>query len=413
SIFFQLYVPVGTGKLNVNLADSVVLFGGALFAGHFLSRDVQPLRFRVPRLGIAVSLMTLVVVFAFVHGWAVDGWTAWASANRFFGWFVLLAYAGTGALIVLHDDEDGFRLLLRTFVVSGLAVAMFELILLFAVATGIHVPRPLLGLRIAGFAQNPNAFGFQLLLVIAAIFALRLAGWRHQISLTLALMALYFTASRGAEGTCILVFASAVMLRFVSPRSLAISVASAFSGVLAIFLVGELTALIASSAHGVLMSYFDTNVFQTTNINPDFKSNADRWLSLVAGLRMFLAHPIFGAGLGAFVASFERSHGEFLIIHSTPIWLLAETGIVGFAIFVAWYSYVLAREIRASLSGHPDSVGILLVLSLIAFGVMSQVHDLMYQRAFWFLLGATVFSRQSPLKLFTNEGGSTELGVTT
>jgi glycosyltransferase involved in cell wall biosynthesis len=394
AVFFQIYVPVGIGKLNVNLADSVILFGGALFIRHLVAHKTPRSDSRVPGLGFMVSLMTATISVAFVHGWIVDGWTAWASTNRMFGWFVLLAYASTGALLASQKDTSGWRMLLKTFVVSGVAIATFELFLLFAVAAGIHVGRALLAFRIDGFAQNPNAFGFQLLLVIVGIFAIGITNWRHYAALTLAFVALYFTASRGAEGTFIIVCGAAMALHYIRAKSLAMSLLCALGVVLAIHAVGPLTALIGGlpHTHNFIAGYFDTNVFQTTNINPHYKSNAERWLSLVDGLQMFLAHPLFGAGLGAFVDMMERQRHEFLIIHSTPIWLLAETGIVGFTIFVAPYFYVLRREIRASLAGDVDSARILLVLSLIAFGAMSQVHDLMYQRAFWLLLGAAVFS---------------------
>jgi len=398
AVFFQIYVPVGIGKLNVNLADSVVLFGGALFVRHLLSRGIKASSARVPGLGTMVALMTLVVALAFMHGWIVDGWTTWASTNRLFGWFVLLAYAGTGALLALQKDADGFHVLLWTFIAAGLAVAALELILLLAVAVGVPVPQSLLGLRIEGFAQNPNAFGFQLLLVITVIFALRVIGWRHYVMLALAFMALYFTASRAAEGTGAIICSAAVALRYASMRSLVMPLAWAAAGVLGIFLIGHITwpingsASINGNSPSLVMSYFDTNILQITNVNPAYKSNADRWLSDISGVQMFLAHPVFGAGLGAFVTSFEHAHNKFLIIHSTPIWLLAETGLVGFAVFAAPYVYVLYREIRASMEMPPDSARILLVLILLAFGVMSQAHDLMYQRPFWFLLGAALFS---------------------
>lgn len=396
AVFFQVHVPVGLGKLNVNLADPVVLFGGALFVRYLFSRETLRSPSRVPRLGIMVSLMTLTIAAAFVHGWAVDGWTAWASTNRMFGWFVLLAYAGTGALLARQQDAESFRILLRTFVIAGLAVATFELALLFAVAVGAPISEKLLPLRIDGFAQNPNAFGFQLLLVMAGIIALRLKGWRQHMALAITFAALYFTASRAAEGTWIVVCAAAIMLGYLNARSLITSLLAAAAGIGAILMIGDAATLLggAASLHVAdhLAPYTAMNIYQMIHGDPGHGFSADRWISVVGGIRMFLAHPIFGAGLGAAVAMFERERHEFLIIHSTPIWLLAETGIIGFAVFVVPFFYVLCREIRASLAGHVDSARILLVLSLVAFGVMSQAHDLMYQRPFWFLLGAAIFS---------------------
>lgn len=401
AVFFQIHVPVGAGRLDINLADSVVLFGGALFVRQMLARSSPARSIRTPNAVITVALMTLVIVFAFVHGWLVDGWTAWASTNRLFGWLVLLAYAGTGALLAMQGG-DSTQVLLRTFVAAGLAVATLELALLGAIALGADIPTNLVSYqayRIEGFAQNPNAFGFQLLLVLAAIIALRLTGWRQRVCLMLTYMAFYFSASRAAEGTCLVVCAAAVMLGYINWRSLLVPLAYAVVGVLAIASVGHLVALISHTDHTTtaINSYFDFNYHQLTKGDSAYQFNNDRWMGLVTAFKMFLAHPIFGAGLGAFVFAAEHQQNKFLVIHSTPLWLLAETGLVGFLVFAIPYVSVLYREIRASLRSHADSARILLVLSLLAFGVMSQVHDLMYQRTFWFLIGAAVYSAMPAL----------------
>lgn len=400
AVFFQIFVPVGMGKLNVNLADSVVLFGGALFIRNVLSTGIGLSTSRVPGIGLFAGLTTAVIVVAFLHGWIVDGWTAWASTNRLFGWLVLLAYAGTGALLAMQNSAESTQVLLRTFVAAGLAVVALELSLLVAVALGADIPPNLLAYRIEGFAQNTNAFSFQLLLVLAAIIALRLSGWRQRLSLALTYMALYFSASRAAEGTCVVVCVAAVMLGYINWRSLLVPLAYAVVGTLAIASIGHLVVHITSGDHAsaAINKYFAYVNRQLTEGDSAYVPNSDRWMSFVGAIKMFLKHPIFGGGLGAFVFAAEQKHGKFLIIHSTPLWLLAETGLVGFLVFAVPYVSVLHREIRESLKGHADSARILLVLSLLAFGVMSQVHDLMYQRAFWFLLGAAIFSGQFPLK---------------
>ena len=59
---------------------------------------------------------------------------------------------------------------------------------------------------------------------------------------------------------------------------------------------------------------------------------------------MFLSHPLFGAGLGAFIGEQVRATGTPLIIHSTPVWLLAETGLVGFAVFFAAAWRIVSAE---------------------------------------------------------------------
>ena len=79
-----------------------------------------------------------------------------------------------------------------------------------------------------------------------------------------------------------------------------------------------------------------------------------------------------------------RATGTPLVIHSTAIWLLAETGLAGFLVFFfwAWRTYSTAFANRKTLWG------LTLVLVLTVFAVISQAHDMLYQRAFWLMLGA-------------------------
>jgi hypothetical protein len=112
-------------------------------------------------------------------------------------------------------------------------------------------------------------------------------------------------------------------------------------------------------------------------------SLAQRWDTIVGGFALFMNNPIFGAGLGAYMEAQVKA-GEPLSIHSTPVWLLAETGIVGFAalalpVIRLWYREVITLR---------EEVGAFLVLSILGFAVASSVHELLYQRAFWLLLGA-------------------------
>jgi len=62
-----------------------------------------------------VFIITAVMILAFLHGLQLFGWNDWAFNNRFLGWFVLLCYAATGALIV-KSSRDGLLLFARAFV---------------------------------------------------------------------------------------------------------------------------------------------------------------------------------------------------------------------------------------------------------------------------------------------------------
>ncbi len=64
---------------------------------------------------------------ALAVGWVSIGWTAWAFTSKYVGWFVLLAYGVTEALLVPKVGEAGRRILLLTFVSAGAAVGASKL----------------------------------------------------------------------------------------------------------------------------------------------------------------------------------------------------------------------------------------------------------------------------------------------
>ena len=98
AVHFQLWIPVGKGELNINLADPLALLGGALFLIWAVQERHWPV-WRLSWCNAHIIAITVVLSFALLHGAIVFGWTSWAVTNRFLGWFVLLGYAATGAMI--------------------------------------------------------------------------------------------------------------------------------------------------------------------------------------------------------------------------------------------------------------------------------------------------------------------------
>ena len=108
-----------------------------------------------------------------------------------------------------------------------------------------------------------------------------------------------------------------------------------------------------------------------------------------AAARATSASPIYKRAIGSFMASEIRMGRAPLVIHSTPIWLLAELGLVGLCIFVAPAFRIFWSEIRRRT---PDTSAFLLVMIIGGFAVMSLVHEMLYQRTLWLLLGAALAS---------------------
>ena len=366
-VLFQIYVPVQAGLLNVNLADPLAILGGVLFILVCVRLGQWP-RWRMRHINLAAVVATLVLGGSLLIGAERFGWTTWAVTNRFLGWFVLLAYAGTGALIVRRAKSDGFQLILLTFAGASAAIAGIEIFLVVLTALGFHAP--VVASNAEGFSLNHNFFAFQLLMAMAAaICAIR--GDRLRVSvLALIMGGLWFAGSRSGWIGAVFVIGTGLYLGVARAREVAIAIACAAAiGVIAVGLQH-----LSHSAQGMPV------------IVPSAESSQERLFSIIGGLKLFLAHPIVGAGLGAFrnqmifIASTQP-----LLIHSTAVWLLAELGLIGFLAFAVPAIYVFANEWQHA---RKQQVSALIVLCLVAFAVMASPADMLYQRTLWLLIGA-------------------------
>jgi len=111
-------------------------------------------------------------------------------------------------------------------------------------------------------------------------------------------------------------------------------------------------------------------------------SDAERWQSTVLGFQAWLKHPVFGNGLGAFLLEREAAGLPALVIHSVPVWFLAEMGIVGLAAYVFFVASLLYCGISALPRRTADGRGLLIIVA--SFVLMGLVHDIFFQRTFWF-----------------------------
>jgi Lysylphosphatidylglycerol synthase TM region/O-Antigen ligase len=406
AVFFQVHLPLTTSRLNVNLADPVAILGGALFALACLRDRTLP-AWRLPWLNAHVVAATLVLTFALVLGWDRYGWTSWAFVNRFAGWFILLAYAATGALLIGRAGAAGFEILLRTFVAAAIALVALDVAIFAAVGSGVAVPRAIVKYRSEGFAQNANAFAVQLLLAFACVAAMAQGPRVKALLLTGIFVGLWFTGSRSGMGALAVAIAVALFMR-AAPLRVLIVAGLATLGLVA--LVNWLPEIIGVAIFGVQRTIaFLSGLFQgevvagasgpTAIPHPDFSSltiigsgfadsSAQRIESLRGGWAMFVAHPVFGGGLGAFIEEYTRTLGQPLVIHSTPLWLMAEMGVIGLFVFIAPFIRIIRRERFARAPDDP--AGTFLVIALLGFAVVAMVHDMFYQRALWLLLGAAL-----------------------
>lgn len=305
---------------------------------------------------------------------------------------MLVAYASTGALIVSRAKRDGLELLLRTYAATALSIVALSIVLLIFSRSGLHFAKSLVNLPLDGFSANRNAFAFQLLLAVCAVCAGR---WqKSELWLGFIFAGLMFAGSRAALLGVIVVIALALYVRAMPLRKILAAVFLAT----ALFLVIDYGPDLFAYLYSIVLGQKFITVGEITQV---VVSPADdlRVQSLLGGWKMFASHPIIGAGLGAFMNQQLRA-GNALIIHSTPLWILAEMGLIGFVIFAT--PVVRIFLIEMTNIRNRDLAGNLLILIIAAFGVVSNAHEMLYQRAFWLLLGAALACTQSSTSSSSN-----------
>ena len=387
-IYLQLRVPSGPGELTVNAADPVAitaLFFAAVFAWTDRFLDLYP-RFVLRAAGVLAAALVLGLVVA----WLGPGLTAWALLNRMLGFLFLLGYAAVPALVVLVAGERGRAILAHAFVVAALAVCAVQLAAYAVDLFVVPLPPDFFGYlfdksgQLEGYAQNSNAFAFQLLMALAVLVGTSAMPARGIASFRLVgagilLLTLVLARSRAGILCALAVVALVCVLRFVpvrrlvAPRTVVVMlVVAAALAALAVAFWGPLDrGLIEPLAHALRPHAAE--------------SDALRWQSTTLGLEAWLRHPVFGGGLGTFLLERETAGLPLVVIHSVPIWFLAEMGIVGLAAYAVFVASLAAAGVAAWRRKAPRALGLMIAVAV--FVLMGLVHDLFFQRTFWFACG--------------------------
>ena len=377
-VLFQIYVPIGRGLLNVNLADPIALLAGSLFLLRAITTRTMP-RWRVAGVNVAALAATIMLGTSLLIGASRFGLTDWALINRFVGWFVLLAFAATGALISTVAGREGLRVMLLSYIGAALGVAAIELVLIAISVLANGLPRLVEPGNLEAFALNRNFFAFQLMMAACAGVVLVEAQRLRIAMLALIMAALWYSGSRSGWAAFVLVMAVALGLRRASVKEIAAGLVGAAA------CIGVIAALATLGASQPVQ----LGAIRGPELLPSQASTAERLMSMTRGWEMFLDHPIFGAGLGAF-RNLNIKTGDTgipLLIHSTPLWLLAELGLVGFIVF-AWPGVaIFVSEARRAMT---EPLAAITLLCIATFAVMGGPAEMVYQRTFWFLIGATL-----------------------
>ena len=387
AVFFQVHLSLSGGPINLNLADPFAILALAAVSLHMLFARQLPV-WRVKQFNLALAVISLLLLLGFIHGWLEIGITQWALGGRLLGWLVLLGYLSAGYVIVANVGAHGRRRFAETLIATAVVVVMLQVILRLLYNWGVNTGAQLTQ-NFEGYAGNRNAFAFQLLACMALLLGYfqiyarhnvgsqRLARpWIFSLLLGILLAGLVWTGSRTGMLVGAMVLVLTWLGRMADRKMLG-------WGMIFAALLWSLV-LLAEQKYGNMSP--QSNMSIQSNLS-DEGSNLERWETLTHGLEMWQQSPVLGVGLGVFNAKSPMWAGHPQVIHSTPLWILAEFGLLGGAVF-GWTFFLLARH--AIQFGRTQPANRILLLLLAAFAIFSLVHEIFYQRIFWLVLGAVL-----------------------
>lgn len=377
-MFFQFTIKTGPVAVNICFGDIMALCGLALCLKPIISKELKS-SFISVRWFLLGSC--LIFGYAFLLGWMRLGWTAWAM-NKFLGWYVILGYLCLGISFAHYYGYEGICKLLKIAIYTLAVVILFEvskqILCLYALDLANLTP------FFAGFSRNKNAFAFQILIVLGLTHILiHIASWRGKLMISFIYFALIYTWSRFS-----LLMLGPLILMGLATRILTVRMVVNLAlltfgwSTLYWIILGPLSLFSGTSMYYLISV---THRLLIENYSHE-GSNLERIRSLFEGIELWQAFPIWGAGLGAFVQKNFTLHNHFLVIHNSLVWLLAEFGFVGASIMVTYFTQIFIRSIQNRYTTQSKMILILLII----FSVSCLVHDMTYQKIFWFFLGMSL-----------------------
>lgn len=324
---------------------------------------------------------------ALLHGRAEIGdWSGWALRNKYIGWYVLLFFLFAGFVCVRLVAGFVARFFVAFVCIAGLCAA--ATLVAFVLTQWVIVPKGFLfgpDARAVGLIGNANAFGFLIALGLAIQLSglLRIPGpdWLRWVLPAVMLAAMVLTGSRSSWLTFAAGVAVFSLYRHLDWRALLVAIVAGT-------LIATAIGTIEPQQGDVVGAKVPTEIYVSVDDLFDASQHgvSQRMDQMRLGIDLWLSDPVLGTGLGRYLV-LERELGLLVPqqIHNTYLWLLAETGVVGFLLVVCFFLFVAGRLHRAT---HADPLLMIGVVTLLMFGFMALFQEALYQRHIWFLTGA-------------------------
>ena len=399
----------GFRGIRLNLADIALPFAGLFILFSLLRRTSALPAWALRGSIIWPVVLTGLILLSFINGYFALGYpSSWAVANKLVGWFVLMAFFALGAWITTNGPERT-----TSAFIKSLSVAFLILTIIGSMAIFLHILwpdqfMPLFRYQLKALMGNRNAYALLLIFVVCLFFTLHLSGRRtiplwvldgFWICLPILMM---LNASRAAWITIpALIFIMGLYHRKKTALRILILIAI---GITPVFLLYKINPKIVFRENqldriGILKEYATTENPDTQALmrkGRNYKGDVIRLRVFQDAISMWKEKPFTGTGLGTFIEDQKEKYTEpndiIDVIDSTPLWLLTETGVIGLSLFSAFYIMCLWSLWRngKAMETDLDVLRMAVFFGLIGFAAMSLLHELLYSRYLWFMLGLSL-----------------------
>ncbi|PZO84026.1 MAG: hypothetical protein DI626_08620 [Micavibrio aeruginosavorus] len=393
--------------LRVSLTDLFLPAAGLLIAASLLLKKSRMPEWPVRHFYYYMAALAAVFALSLLNAYLSYGFvTKWAYFNKFIGFFVPLALLGTGGWLATNADRRCIEKLIKIMVLIAFAVLSVQLSILvlqsFPALESIKNLNSFVRFPIEGMMANRNAYAFLMLCVYILVISFHKREDLIPLFISRGFFFLLpffivFNASRTSGMALLLIM---VVAGIAGRKTL-----KRYRDLFLMALLGLLSFIIAFNGKWDMeLPYVNSRMYDIALKAPQ---HADDGLFLMAenvnnvGDKMRLQiidvavdiireYPLIGGGLGSSFLEQKRVYGkEVNVIDSTPLWLLTETGIIGLAVFAAFY-IVVVRTIFKNRALADDETRLLynaFLLMILAFSIMCVLHEILYTRHIWLFIG--------------------------
>ena len=380
--------------IRIGLADLFMPIIGIMVLISLIKNKSKWPQWSINKMYLWLAALIFVMSVSLLNGYLTNGYLSkWAFINKYIGLFLLVSYMMLGGWIVTNAKDSLKILTLFSNVFTG----FFSLTVLMSVITlflQYFIPYPLWlpNYPWDGLMVNRNAF----MVIFVLSLTLIICSYKddkstmHQLVIKVFWLCLPIFLVFNDSRTGWLAFTALIIVFFTKfPIKRA-------RKIIPLLLIGT---IIAYASYYVTTNTIVLQARQMKHLIKiiDNKGNSDleyfgdqkRYVAVEDGMELYQEHnPIIGSGLGTYKPFQINKRGEFIdVIDFSGLWLLVETGILGLSIFSAFFIICAWSLYKTGFTKNHSGFHKAIFVFLIMFAFMAILHELIYTRVLWFIVG--------------------------